>query len=146
MQKTSLLVKLPCRLSQIRSISSATSSITKVHRLLYCRYYPTTLVQPDGSTFTIRYHEPRQIIQVNIYCRLVATMFLNNWIVLLIVWILTYLISFSVAIWFKHTVRRRTKATTGKSQTTNSNQSRRWLGRFIRCQEVFAIRSKVEDI
>lgn len=31
--------------------------------------YPTVLVQPDGSSITIRYHQPRQIIQlpVNIW-------------------------------------------------------------------------------
>lgn len=63
MKKLSLFVSLS--LNQIRSISSATTSITKVHRLLYCRLYPTTVVQPDGSTIIIRYKEPRKIIQVN---------------------------------------------------------------------------------
>lgn len=47
-----------------RSISSSTASITKIHRATYARTYPTILVLPDGSTINIRYHEPRQIIQV----------------------------------------------------------------------------------
>lgn len=51
---------------QIRHVSSSTATITKVHRLLYCRLYPTMLVQPDGSTIRIRYHEPRKIIRVNV--------------------------------------------------------------------------------
>ncbi|XP_022709483.1 uncharacterized protein LOC111272338 [Varroa jacobsoni] len=38
--------------------------ITKMKRATYVRLYPTMLVQPDGSTFTIRYHEPRQIVQM----------------------------------------------------------------------------------
>jgi len=28
------------------------------------RQYPTTVVNPDGSTFTIRYFEPRRIIKL----------------------------------------------------------------------------------
>lgn len=35
----------------------------KVKRDLYARLYPTTLVFKDGSTITMRYHEPRQIIK-----------------------------------------------------------------------------------
>lgn len=58
------LLNLPCKCLQKRNVSSATAGITKTHRLLYCRVYPTTVVQPDGSTITVRYHEPRQIVQV----------------------------------------------------------------------------------
>ncbi|XP_003741756.1 39S ribosomal protein L55, mitochondrial [Galendromus occidentalis] len=36
--------------------------ITRPKRSVYVRTYPTTLIQPDGSTFTIRYHEPIQAI------------------------------------------------------------------------------------
>ncbi|XP_055319969.1 39S ribosomal protein L55, mitochondrial [Sitodiplosis mosellana] len=64
MRKLLNIANLPCKFQQIRGVSSATAGITKTHRLLYCRVYPTTLVQPDGSTITIRYHEPRQIIQL----------------------------------------------------------------------------------
>ncbi|XP_067618905.1 large ribosomal subunit protein mL55 [Eurosta solidaginis] len=50
--------------SQVRRISSATAAITRIHRSVYCRMYPTVVVQPDGSTIKIRYHEPRQIIKL----------------------------------------------------------------------------------
>lgn len=97
MQKTAMLANLPCKLSQIRNVSSAMTNITKVHRLLYCRFYPTMLVQPDGSTITVRYHEPRQIIQVNIYRRLTEAMYLIERMVPLC-GAIKYVTSFSVAI------------------------------------------------
>lgn len=50
---------------QSRNISSSTAAITKIHRKVYARTYPTVLVQPDGSSITIKYHEPRKIIKVN---------------------------------------------------------------------------------
>lgn len=50
----------------VRNVSSSTASITKVHRAIYARTYPTILVNPDGSSVNIRYHEPRKIIKVNI--------------------------------------------------------------------------------
>ena len=40
------------------------SQVYKASRGLYARLYPTTLVFKDGSTITIRYHEPRQIIKI----------------------------------------------------------------------------------
>ncbi|XP_066253297.1 large ribosomal subunit protein mL55 [Euwallacea similis] len=49
---------------QIRGLSCWTASITRPHRLTYARLYPTLLVQPDGSTYTIRYPEPRKIIKL----------------------------------------------------------------------------------
>ncbi|XP_055850184.1 39S ribosomal protein L55, mitochondrial [Episyrphus balteatus] len=49
---------------QQRCISSATASITKLHRSVYCRMYPTVVVLPDGSSINIRYHEPRKIIKL----------------------------------------------------------------------------------
>jgi large subunit ribosomal protein L55 len=36
----------------------------RTNRLKYLRPYPTLLVNPDGSTITVRYHEPRQIIKL----------------------------------------------------------------------------------
>lgn len=51
-------------LQQIRKLNSLSASITKPHRLTYTRSYPTILVNSDGSTVTIRYPEPRQIIKV----------------------------------------------------------------------------------
>lgn len=38
--------------------------VNKISRSLYARMYPTTLVYKDGSTITIRYHEPRQILKL----------------------------------------------------------------------------------
>ncbi|CAD6992529.1 39S ribosomal protein L55, mitochondrial [Ceratitis capitata] len=49
---------------QVRCISSATAAVTRLHRSVYCRMYPTVVVQPDGSTINIRYHEPRKIIKL----------------------------------------------------------------------------------
>ncbi|CAL4091682.1 unnamed protein product [Meganyctiphanes norvegica] len=40
------------------------ASIARIGRLTYTRMYPTTLVQSDGSSITIRYHEPRKIIKL----------------------------------------------------------------------------------
>lgn len=31
---------------------------------MYARLYPTTVVLPDGSSFNIRYYEPRKIIKL----------------------------------------------------------------------------------
>ncbi|XP_044753259.1 39S ribosomal protein L55, mitochondrial [Coccinella septempunctata] len=50
------------KLSQIRTLNAWSAAITKPHRYTYTRTYPTTLVNPDGSSYTIRYYEPRQII------------------------------------------------------------------------------------
>lgn len=41
-----------------------TRQVYRVRRELYARLYPTTLVFKDGSTVTIRYPEPRQIIKL----------------------------------------------------------------------------------
>lgn len=49
--------------SQVRSGSNR-AVISRINRRVYARTYPTTLVYPDGSTVTIRYPEPRQIIKV----------------------------------------------------------------------------------
>ncbi|GAB6031656.1 Mitochondrial ribosomal protein L55 [Chamberlinius hualienensis] len=49
-----------------RSFNSHTASIGKVGRQTYTRLYPTLLVNPDGSTITIRYHLPQRIIKLPI--------------------------------------------------------------------------------
>ncbi|XP_017480070.1 PREDICTED: 39S ribosomal protein L55, mitochondrial [Rhagoletis zephyria] len=49
---------------QVRHISSATAAVTRLHRSVYRRMYPTVVVQPDGSTINIRYQEPRKIIKL----------------------------------------------------------------------------------
>ncbi|XP_073973446.1 mitochondrial ribosomal protein L55 [Rhodnius prolixus] len=48
----------------VRNLSSASAAITRIHRLKYFRHYPTKVILPDGSSITIRYHEPRQIIKL----------------------------------------------------------------------------------
>lgn len=45
-----------------RNLNCWTAAVTKKHRLVYERTYPTTLVFPDGSSIDIEYHEPRKII------------------------------------------------------------------------------------
>lgn len=47
-----------------RFLNNNVASITKVHREVYARLYPTTIVLPDGASINIRYHEPRKIIKV----------------------------------------------------------------------------------
>lgn len=39
------------------------TQIYKVKRRLFARLYPTLYVYKDGSTVTVRYHEPRLIIK-----------------------------------------------------------------------------------
>lgn len=53
-------------LQQCRYLNSLSAAITRPHRTFYLRTYPTVVVKPDGSTVNIRYHEPRQIIKVNL--------------------------------------------------------------------------------
>lgn len=48
----------------IRYLSSLSASITRAHRNIYSRTYPTVIVNSDGSTFNIRYQEPRKIIKL----------------------------------------------------------------------------------
>lgn len=45
-----------------RNINCWTAAITKKHRPVYERTYPTTLVLSDGSSIDIEYHEPRKIV------------------------------------------------------------------------------------
>uniref|UniRef100_A0A023G5H8 Putative ribosomal protein n=1 Tax=Amblyomma triste TaxID=251400 RepID=A0A023G5H8_AMBTT len=56
------LVTTPARVG-IREASN-TAFVSRVKRATYVRQYPTVLVQPDGSTINIRYHEPRALIKM----------------------------------------------------------------------------------
>lgn len=47
-----------------RYLNNNVASVTKIHRELYTRMYPTRVVLADGASFNIRYHEPRKIIKV----------------------------------------------------------------------------------
>lgn len=67
LNKTMLKLNLIKNLSipiQIRHVSSSTAIVTKIHRQNYARDYQTILVNPDGSSINIRYHEPRKIIRL----------------------------------------------------------------------------------
>ncbi|XP_035233799.1 39S ribosomal protein L55, mitochondrial-like [Stegodyphus dumicola] len=55
--------KLFSLFSQVRNNSNMTC-IVKIGRDKYCRMYLTTIVNPDGSSYAIRYHEPRKIIKL----------------------------------------------------------------------------------
>lgn len=46
----------------VRDLNCWTAAITKKHRKIYERTYPTILVLSDGSSINIEYHEPRKII------------------------------------------------------------------------------------
>lgn len=63
-QATFLKIQNLLRLTSRRNASSTTCAVTRIHREVYARTYPTILVKPDGSTFTIPYHEPRKIIKL----------------------------------------------------------------------------------
>jgi len=56
----------PVGLSLVTSVrfNSNRASICRISRLQYLRQYPTLVVNPDGSTFNIRYKEPRKIINL----------------------------------------------------------------------------------
>lgn len=64
MRNLLLLKNINSNYIQNRNVSSVTAAVTKIHRTVYCRVYPAIIVQPDGSTITVRYHEPRKIIRV----------------------------------------------------------------------------------
>ncbi|XP_078050354.1 mitochondrial ribosomal protein L55 [Augochlora pura] len=64
MNVTQLLRTLLPAVTVRRGLNCWTAAITKAHRKLYLRTYPTHLVNPDGSSIIIDYHEPRQIIKL----------------------------------------------------------------------------------
>jgi len=49
---------------QTRHLNANRTSITKISRKVYAKTYPTVLVQEDGSTYHLKYKEPRQIIKL----------------------------------------------------------------------------------
>ncbi|XP_050436459.1 39S ribosomal protein L55, mitochondrial [Adelges cooleyi] len=55
-----------------RPFSSNSASITKIHRKIYPQHYLTKIVKPDGSSFTVRYHEPRMIIKLPLDLNLIS--------------------------------------------------------------------------
>jgi len=55
---------------QTRQLNANRTAVTKIGRQVYARTYPTILVQQDGSTYTIKYKEPRKIIKVSLLIKL----------------------------------------------------------------------------
>ena len=49
---------------QKRDFNSNRAVVTRVKRSLYSRLYPTTLVNPDGSTVRIKYPTPRILVKL----------------------------------------------------------------------------------
>lgn len=85
-QKKSIILNSPviiicngflCRSSMLSSLllktiscncvrwNSNRASIGRINRTIYTRLYPVTVVRPDGSSFRIRFKEPRRIITVS---------------------------------------------------------------------------------
>jgi len=51
--------------TRCREISNSNrSSVTRINRCQFLLHYPTKVVNPDGSTYTIRYTTPRMIIKL----------------------------------------------------------------------------------
>ncbi|GJQ80369.1 hypothetical protein Trydic_g12233 [Trypoxylus dichotomus] len=53
-------------LIQYRYLNSLSATFTKPHRLNYTKKYQTVVINTDGSSYTTRYEEPRQIIKLPI--------------------------------------------------------------------------------
>lgn len=49
---------------QIAIFSRCSTSITRTKKSVYPRVYKVRLQQPDGSSYTIRYHEPHELIRL----------------------------------------------------------------------------------
>ncbi|XP_023950930.1 39S ribosomal protein L55, mitochondrial [Bicyclus anynana] len=47
-----------------RNLNNNVASITRIHREIFTRMYPTKVVLPNGASINIRYHEPRKIIKL----------------------------------------------------------------------------------
>lgn len=45
-------------------LHSCSTHITRIKKSIYPRAYKVRLQQPDGSSYTIRYHEPRELIRL----------------------------------------------------------------------------------
>ncbi|XP_045493239.1 39S ribosomal protein L55, mitochondrial [Colias croceus] len=56
----SLFLQYYCK----RTLNNNVASITKIHREIYTRMYPTKVVLANGASINIRYHEPRKIIKL----------------------------------------------------------------------------------
>lgn len=48
----------------VRNLNANRAVVTKTHRNVYLRTYPTLTVLPNGATITTKYHEPRRIVKL----------------------------------------------------------------------------------
>ncbi|XP_015372816.1 PREDICTED: 39S ribosomal protein L55, mitochondrial [Diuraphis noxia] len=55
-----------------RFFSSKSAAITKIHRKIYPQHYLTKIIQPDGSSYTIRFNDPRMIIKLPLDMNLIS--------------------------------------------------------------------------
>lgn len=62
--KPSQLAVFSGRNYSVRPFNCHTAAITKTHRRIYLRTYPTILQCPDGSTINMKYHEPVGVIRL----------------------------------------------------------------------------------
>jgi len=51
---------------QVRHLNANRAAVTKIKRTRYPYLYPVTVVQPDGSTISVKYPEPRHLIRLPI--------------------------------------------------------------------------------
>ncbi|KAH8362285.1 hypothetical protein KR200_003171 [Drosophila serrata] len=119
-----LLKQLPLAVQQLRCLSSATAAVTRLHRSVYCRMYPTVVVQPDGSTINIRYHEPRKIIKVRKISNIDAVI-KNNKI--------------TASLGSKHIIRSGEESPDGGSQAAQEGQNYGRSGGQLQRQEVYEV-------
>ncbi|XP_076640566.1 mitochondrial ribosomal protein L55 [Colletes latitarsis] len=59
-----LLRSTQIALSIRRNLNCWTAAITRKHRKIYIRTYPTHLILSDGSSINIEYNDPRMIIKL----------------------------------------------------------------------------------
>ncbi|XP_043249564.1 39S ribosomal protein L55, mitochondrial [Colletes gigas] len=64
MNASLLLRSTQIALSIRRNLNCWTAAITKKHRKIYMRTYPTHLILSDGSSINIEYDVPRMIIKL----------------------------------------------------------------------------------
>lgn len=47
-----------------RELNTNRAVVAKIKRAKFSRLYPVTTVLPDGSTITVKYHEPKSLIRL----------------------------------------------------------------------------------
>ncbi|XP_030852222.1 39S ribosomal protein L55, mitochondrial [Strongylocentrotus purpuratus] len=73
--KALLLNRFPANISYSLNLvrcNSNRAAIAKTNRKVYSRMYPTLVVNTDGSTFRIKYGEPRKILKLPVDVNMLA--------------------------------------------------------------------------